>query len=117
MDDKKPGWLKTDFDRWRSEDDSEEEMQEEITVRIIELLPPLPQNVYLHVPFHAHYLKIMVPYMAFPQIKLQRTLWLTRLVICRLYVTFLFNQLLIEQLCCNKVVCQVVTPSLYLVIA
>ena len=35
MDDKKPGWLKTDFDRWRSEDDSEEEMQEEITVRII----------------------------------------------------------------------------------
>ena len=39
MDDKKPGWLKTDFDRWRSEDDSEEEMQEEITVRIIELLP------------------------------------------------------------------------------
>ena len=32
-EDKKPGWLRIDFDRWRSEDDSEEERQNEITVR------------------------------------------------------------------------------------
>ncbi|XP_028399174.1 very-long-chain (3R)-3-hydroxyacyl-CoA dehydratase-like [Dendronephthya gigantea] len=30
-DNNKPGWLKIDFDRWRGEDDSEEEKQEEIT--------------------------------------------------------------------------------------
>lgn len=34
-DDNKPGWLKIDFDRWRGEDDSEDERQDEITVIIL----------------------------------------------------------------------------------
>ena len=33
-DDKKPGWLKIDFDRWRGEDDSEDERQQEEITKI-----------------------------------------------------------------------------------
>jgi hypothetical protein len=38
-DDNKPGWLKIDFDRWRGEDDSEDErQQDEITVFLVTVL-------------------------------------------------------------------------------